>query len=76
MKAVRGTYAKGKIRLNEPAPDSGPVDVLVVFPETADDPWAAILAETKPRRSFAKFVKQCEAEIAAGKAKPLDFDQL
>lgn len=76
MKAVRGTYSKGKIKLAERAPDNGPVDVLVVFPETADDPWDAILAETNLRPSFAKFVKKCKADIAAGKAKPLTLDQL
>lgn len=76
MKAVRGTYAKGKIKLAEPAPDAGPVDVLVVFPEMSDDPWAQILSEKKIRPSFAKFVEKCKADIAAGKAKPLELDQL
>jgi hypothetical protein len=76
MKAVRGTYSKGKIQLKEPAPDSGPVDVLVVFPESSDDSWAAILSEPKVRPSLARFVKKCKADIAAGKAKALDLDQL
>jgi hypothetical protein len=76
MKAVRGTYSKGKIRLKEPAPDAGPVDVLVVFPETADDPWDAILNDPTPRPALTKFVKKCREQIAKGKAKPLTLDQL
>ena len=76
MKAVRGKYAKGKIRLTEPAPDSGPVDVLIVFPETADDPWAAILNDPTPRPALSKVVKQVEREIAQGKTKPLNLDDL
>jgi hypothetical protein len=54
LKAVRGKYVKGKIRLAEPAPASGPVDVLVVFPESSDDPWDAILNDPTPRPALIK----------------------
>ena len=76
MKAVRATYAKGKIHLNEPAPNSGPVDVLVVFPETADDPWDAILNDPTPRPALIKRIKEVEKQIAQGKARPLNLDDL
>jgi hypothetical protein len=64
MKAVKATYKNGRIRLSKKLADPGPIDVLVVFPEDADDPWEAILAEKKPRASFMKFVKECVKEIA------------
>jgi hypothetical protein len=52
------------------------MEVLVVFPEPADDPWASILAETTMRPAFAKFVEECMEEIAQGKTTPLDPNQL
>lgn len=64
MKAIRAKFKNGKVTLAEQAPENGPVDVLVVFPEAADDPWQAILAEKKPRRAFAQFAKKCLKEIA------------
>jgi hypothetical protein len=76
MKAVKATYASGKITFSEPPPKVGPVEVLVVFPEAADDPWETILAEQTPRPAFAKFADECLEKIAKGKAKPLDLDQL
>ena len=60
----------------EKPPEPGPVEVLVIFPEPADDPWEAILAEKTPRPAFMKLVKKVEKQIAAGKATPLDLDQL
>lgn len=76
MKAVKATYENGKIAFAEPPPSPGPVDVLVVFPEPADDPWESILAEATTRPAFAEFAKDCMKKIAKGKAKPLDLDQL
>jgi hypothetical protein len=76
MKAIKATYKNGKITLAEKPPEMGPVDVLVMFPETADDRWQSILAENKPRPAFAKFAQECLEEMAKGKAKPLDVDQL
>jgi hypothetical protein len=76
MKAVKATYRNGRITLSEKPPEPGPFEVLVVFPEATDDPWESILAEQTPRPAFAKFVKSCLKDIAKGKAKPLDLDQL
>jgi len=76
MKAAKATYNNGKITLAEAPPEPGPVEVLVVFPEAADDPWHSILAEQTPRPAFAAFAQQCLEDIAKGKAKPLDLDQL
>jgi hypothetical protein len=76
MKAIKATYKNGKITLSEKPADPGPMEVLVVFPEPADDPWEAVLNEDPPRASFLQFVEQCEKEIKQGKATPLDLDQL
>lgn len=76
MKAVKAIYEKGKIVLSETPSETGPMEVVVVFPEAADDPWAGILAETTPRPAFAKFAQECLEKIAKGKAKPLELDQL
>lgn len=76
MKAIKATYMNGKITFSEKPPETGPVEVLVVFPEAADDSWQAILAEQTPRPAFAEFAKQCLDKIAKGKAKPLELDQL
>ncbi len=76
MKAVKATYENGKITLSERPPEPGPMEVLVVFPEATDDPWPSILAETTPRPAFVKFAQKCLQEIAQGKAKPLELDQL
>ncbi len=76
MKAIKAIYKNGKITLSEKPPEPGPMEVLVVFPEPADDPWQGILAETTPRPAFVKFAQECLEEIAKGKAKPLDLDQL
>jgi hypothetical protein len=76
MKAVKATYTNGQITFSETPPETGPVDVLVVFPEPADDPWQAILTEQAPRPAFVEFAKECLEKIAKGKAKPLELDQL
>ena len=76
MKAVKATYKNGRVKLAETPPESGPVDVLVVFPEVEVDPWDAILNDPTPRPALNEFVEKCLADIAKGKAKPLDLDQL
>jgi hypothetical protein len=76
MKAVKATYENGQLTLAEAPPDSGPVEVLVVFPEAGDDPWRSILAEETARPAFAKFAAKCLDEIAHGKAERLELDQL
>lgn len=76
MKAVKAVYEKGKIKLSERPAEQGPMEVLVVFPEPADDPWEEILNDPTPRPTLAKWVKEVKKEIAEGKAKPLDVGQL
>jgi hypothetical protein len=76
MKAVKATYRNGRITLSERPAVAGPVEVLVVFPEAADDPWEAILSDPSPRPALVKRVKEVEREIARGKASALDLDQL
>jgi hypothetical protein len=76
MKAIKATYKNGRVTLSEKPPEPGPFEVLVVFPETADDPWESILNDPTPRPALAKRLKELEKEIAQGKASPLDLDQL
>jgi hypothetical protein len=76
MKVIKGTYKNGKITFSQNPPEAGPVEVLVVFPEVADDPWESILAEKTVRPAFAEFAKSCLKDIRKCKAKPLDLGQL
>lgn len=80
MKAVKAIYENGKIKLSEKVSEKlseqGPLEVLVVFPEPAQDPWEEILNDRRPRPKLSKLVKQVKKEIAQGKAKPLDLDDL
>jgi len=76
MKAIKAVYEKGRIKLSEKPADEGPLEVLVVFPEPADDPWQAILAEESPRPAFLKFAEECKEQIRQGKTKPLNLDDL
>ncbi len=75
MKAVKATYENGKITLSEAPAEPGPIEVLVVFPETADDRWEQILRDPTPRPALAQRKKEVEEEIARGKASPLDLDR-
>lgn len=76
MKAVKATYKIGKITLSEKPKEKGPMEVLVVFPEPADDPWDAILNDSTPRPKLTQWIKEVEEEIRHGKASPMDFDRL
>jgi hypothetical protein len=76
MKAVKALYENGQLKLTEPAPEEGPVEVLVVFPENGDEAWEKIENEPTMRPAFAKFMEECLKDIELGKATPLDLDQL
>ena len=76
MKAVKATFENGRLTLVETPPETGPVDVLVVFPEHQDDPWLGILAEESPRAAFTSFANECLEQIQSGQASPLKLDQL
>lgn len=75
MKAVKATYEDGKITLWEMPSEPGPIEVLVVFPEAADDPWQQILGDPTPRPALSQWMKEVEEEIAQGTASPLDPEQ-
>ena len=74
MKAVRGIYEKGKVKLSEMPLEKGPLEVLVVFPE--DDPWKETLEDPTPRPKLNKMAEQVKKEISQGKAKPLRLKDL
>lgn len=79
MKAVPAVYQNGQITLSEPpsnAAEPGPIRVLVIFPEEADDPWQKILTDSRRRPALDQYVQECLKEIAQGKAEPLDPEQL
>ena len=76
MKAIKAIYHKGEVTLSEKPSEPGPLEVLVVFPVTSDDPWTRILDDPKPRPALDRLVKKVRREIAADKAKPLDLRKL
>jgi|GraSoiStandDraft_55_1057291.scaffolds.fasta_scaffold1523614_1 hypothetical protein len=78
MKAVKAVYQNGQITFSEPVPNAepGPTNVLIVFPEEADDPWHSILEDSTPRPALDRYVQACLDEIAQGKSEPLNLEQL
>jgi hypothetical protein len=50
MKILKGKYENGQIKLMEPAPESGPVDVQGVFLDRDDRRWVGIISASGPRR--------------------------
>lgn len=76
MNAVKATFENGRLTLIEPPPETGPVDVVVVFPERQDDPWLSILAEESPRSTFTSFADECLEQIRSGQSSPLKLDHL
>jgi len=76
MTAIKAIYKDGQIHFSETVPASGPVEVMVVFPEPSDDPWERILQDPRPRPNLTKLVQEVDEQIAQGKAVPLDLDQL
>src|SRR5260370_16923110 len=58
MKAVKAVYENGQLKLSEPAPEDGPVEVLVLFPENGDEAWEKIENEPAMRPAFAKFMEK------------------
>jgi hypothetical protein len=65
MKAFKARFENGKVTLNEPVPDSGPVDVLVVFPETVEDPWQTVVHDAPPRTDLSKTAERARLDSAA-----------
>jgi hypothetical protein len=73
MIAIKAIYENGQIILNDLPLISGPVEVLVVFPEPTNDPWDAILTDPASRPALAKMVEEVQDEISRGNVKPLRF---
>jgi hypothetical protein len=76
MKAIKAIYQNGKIKLSEKPSEPGPMEVVVVFPESSDDPWESILNDPRPRPALAHRIQQVRDEISKGKTKRLDLGQL
>jgi hypothetical protein len=76
MKAIKAIYQNGRVKLSEKPAEPGPMEVVVVFPVPSDDPWDAILNDPRPRPALARRIQQVRKEIAKGKTKPLDLEQL
>src|SRR6266478_1732284 len=74
MKAVKATYENGRVTLSESPPATGPIEVLVVFPEQADDPWERILADRSPRPELSigsgDFIEIFHRKFARRPARP------
>jgi hypothetical protein len=70
MKAIKAIYQNGKIRLSEKPTEPGPMEVFVVFPESSDDPWEAILNDPRPRPALARRIQQVREEIATARMGP------
>jgi hypothetical protein len=76
IRAVKASYQNGNIELAEKPDGRRPVEVLVVFPETSDDPWEAILVKKTVGVLVAKFAEECLDGIRIGKAKRLKLKNL
>ena len=49
MKILKAKYENGQVKLTEPAPEPGPVDVEVVFLDRDDRRWDEIIRDPGPR---------------------------
>lgn len=77
MKAVKATYENGRVILAEPPPAStGPVEVLIVFPEPVDDPWHEIINDPCQRPELVRQLAEVRDEIKGGRASLLSTDAL
>ncbi|MFN0055094.1 MAG: hypothetical protein ACKV0T_23215 [Planctomycetales bacterium] len=48
------------------------MDILVVFPDPADDPWERILSDPAPRPALVQGIAEVREEVAAGKLTTMD----
>ena len=65
MRAVNGTFDGKKVTLAEAVQISGPVEVVVVFPEP--DPWDAIVRDKSPRPSLSALGDEVLADLKEGR---------
>lgn len=64
------------MKLAEPAPEPGPVDVEVVFLDADDRRWDEIIRDPRPRPALSAAGDEVLADHRAGKTNPLDPDKL
>ena len=76
MKILKAKYENGLVRLREPAPEPGPVDVEVVFLDPDDRRWDEIIRDPAPRPALSGEADQVLKDYRAGKTTPLDLDKL
>ena len=76
MKILKAKYENGQIKLTEPAPESGPVDVEVVFLDRDDRRWDEIIRDPGARLALSAEADQVLEDYRAGKTAPLDPEKL
>jgi len=76
MKIVKARFENGKVQLTEPPPESGPVDVEVVFLDEDDRRWDEIINDDTLRPDLSKEADQVLSDHRAGKTKPLNPESL
>ena len=76
MKILKGKYENGQVKLTEPAPEAGPVDVEVVFLDRDDRCWDEIIRDSAPRPALSAEAGQVLKDYRTGKTSPLDPEKL
>ena len=76
MKILKAKYENGQVKLTEPAPEPGPVDVEVVFLDRDDRRWDEIIRDRGPRPALRAEADQVLEDYRAGKTAPLDPQKL
>jgi len=76
MRILKGKFENGQVRLAEPAPEPGPVDVEVVFLDPDDRRWDEIIRDPRPRPALSAEADQVFEDHQSGKTTPLDPDKL
>ena len=76
MKILKAKYENGQVKLTEPAPEAGPVDVEVVFLDRDDQRWDEIIRDLGLRPALCAEADQVLEDYRAGKTAPLDPEKL
>ena len=76
MKILKAKYENGQVKLTEPAPEAGPVDVEVVFLDRDDRRWDEIIRDPGPRPALCAEADQVLEDYRAGKTASLDPEKL
>jgi hypothetical protein len=76
MKILKAKYENGQVKLTEPAPEPGPVDVEVVFLDRGDRRWDEIIRDPGPRPALCAEANHVLEDYRVGKTAPLDPEKL